>query len=95
MATDEVRRARCDEDCDDDDGDDVGVERKGMNPNEGVNFDLKLNRMRDAVSIERAMGADEKTDETNVERDCSRVGRRRRRGSGDCGDAETIEGDGG
>jgi hypothetical protein len=25
MATDEVRRARCDEDCDDDDGDDVDV----------------------------------------------------------------------
>ena len=97
MATDEVRRARCDEDCDDDDddGDDVGVERKGMNPNEGINFDLKLNRLRDAVSIERAMGVDEKTDETNVECDCSHVGRRRRRGSGNCGDAETIEGDGG
>lgn len=26
MVTDEVRRARCDQDCDDDDVDDVGVE---------------------------------------------------------------------
>ena len=51
--------------------------------------------MRDAVSIERAMGAGEGTDERDVERDCSRVGCRRRRGSGDCGDAATIEGDGG
>ena len=49
----------------------------------------------DAVSVERATGAGEGTDEKDVERGCANVGRRRRRGSGDCGDAETIEGDGG
>lgn len=38
MATDEVRRARCEEGCDDDDGDEVGVERKGIQTKELISI---------------------------------------------------------
>ena len=38
MATDEVRRDRCDEDCDDDDGGEVGVERKGIQTKELISI---------------------------------------------------------